>query len=892
MTIASAMVITLAMAPGIIRLQLRTDGHALIPAFAPEIQTDREIRAEFGVEDPLVVLITSADPNGLFNTRTLKLVCDLTTEFKRIEGINPWNVFSLLTEPSHRVRPGTLHFRTFLEKLPETQEELIRLRDDLRSIELYTGTLVSADEKSTAIMVGVPDGADRIELYRKLKEIIAARNDIEDELHVIGAPVAEALLGTHILEDLGIPTAVLKDRTFSAEADNAWRMPQSLYEFRVMIARKIGLVPVALAIISLVFFAAFRSVPAFALPLMEVGACLAFVFGLMGWLDVPVYLTIAVLPIVLTAIGVADEIHIFDRYRRSLRSRPTDPHTGVLLATMNEMCAPIVKTSLTTSVGFLSFALSPIGPVQMFGVFTAVGIVFCMLWSLTVVPASLAMLSPRWIAGKRVSSGSDPASRPTLMSLLAGAVGRHRFLILFLAVGIVLVAPLGVRKILIQDSWIDGFAPESEFHIATTRFNEQFLGTHTLYVRVDTGEVKSLRGVIPASAIEHQAVRIPLRDVGERLDVKGDKLYLRHPNPAERKALLKRNIRHAWDTLIDDVEVKGDELILTTSRRDGSPRLAMRFRNMEEIQYEITPERLIKPEVIRVIQALETFIERQKDRAVGGVIGTSKYITTTNFMAQGLREGTRIIPDRYDRIEWLWGQYGRVRGPERLAQAVNADYSASLISVFMKNANFVDTKRLMESIREYEAEHLAPLGFSLEFAGDVAVSQTLIDAIVSTQVRSLLVSLLGILAITAIMGRSLVWGVLSVLPCAVAVLMNFAVMGWIGMPLGVATSMFAGMTLGIGVDYAIHLLERYRMAVSRGLSIDEAVSDAVAATGPAILIDGLAVALGFGVMTLSQVPANARLGGLVVLSIVGCFVATVILLPALLIIFKPGYRPA
>ena len=57
-------------------------------------------------------------------------------------------------------------------------------------------------------------------------------------------------------------------------------------------------------------------------------------------------------------------------------------------------------------------------------------------------------------------------------------------------------------------------------------------------------------------------------------------------------------------------------------------------------------------------------------------------------------------------------------------------------------------------------------------------------------------------------------------------------------------------------------------------------------------IDGLAVALGVGVMTLSQVPANARLGGLVVLSIGGCFLATVILLPALLRIFKPACRPA
>ena len=59
------------------------------------------------------------------------------------------------------------------------------------------------------------------------------------------------------------------------------------------------------------------------------------------------------------------------------------------------------------------------------------------------------------------------------------------------------------------------------------------------------------------------------------------------------------------------------------------------------------------------------------------------------------------------------------------------------------------------------------------------------------------------------------------------------------------------------------------------------------ATGPAIFIDALAVALGFGVMMLSQVPANARLGGLVVLSIVSCFAATLLLLPALMRIRAP-----
>ena len=195
----------------------------------------------------------------------------------------------------------------------------------------------------------------------------------------------------------------------------------------------------------------------------------------------------------------------------------------------------------------------------------------------------------------------------------------------------------------------------------------------------------------------------------------------------------------------------------------------------------------------------------------------------------------------------------RQSGAKRLAELVDGDYDRGLVTVYLENANFVDTARLMDDIRAYEQEHLKPHGITLAFAGDVAVSQALIDGIVSTQIRCLLLSLIGIIVVTSLLSRSLRQGLLCVLPCSLAVLFNFAVMGWLAVPLGVATSMFAGMTLGIGVDFAIHLLERYKLARSRELSPDAALSDAVSSTGPAILIDGLAIALGFGV--LPEIPS-------------------------------------
>src|SRR6185436_12746977 len=156
-------------------------------------------------------------------------------------------------------------------------------------------------------------------------------------------------------------------------------------------------------------------------------------------------------------------------------------------------------------------------------------------------------------------------------------------------------------------------------------------------------------------------------------------------------------------------------------------------------------------------------------------------------------------------------------GQPRLRQIVDTNYWQSLTTVFLKDANFQDTAQLMRDLRAYERERLAPKGIKLGFAGDVAVSQSLIKGIVTTQLQSLFWSLAGIYAVTALLGRSLRWGIYCVLPSALAVLINFAVMGWMNIPLGVATSMFAAMTLGIGVDFATHLLEGYSLARGRGL---------------------------------------------------------------------------
>jgi predicted RND superfamily exporter protein len=878
--ILAALVVVAVVAPGAARLELRTDGHALVPADAPAVRLDEAIRAEFRVRDQVLVVVESEDERGIFNPGTIRLVADLTDEIAALEGVDPRDVISLATERGLRVREGTLDFRRLLEPRPESPAALDQLRTDLEKIRLYTGTIVSRDGGAAAIVVGVRPDAHRAALCRRLGAVVAARAGGPERVSIVGAPVAESLLGTHLMEDLGVPSAVLGAPTITSApaADAGW----TWHAVRRRIGRHVGLVPVALVIMALVFAASFRSAAAVLLPLTEVGACLAIVFGTMGWAGVPVYLTIAVMPVILTAIGIADEIHIFTRYRQLARAGTGAGDARALVArTMDQMRRPVVKTSLTSAAAFASFAVSPIDAVRAFGLFTALGVLVCMAWSLTVIPACLVLRRPP------ATREADARPRANAFAGLADLVVRRRWAVLGAAALVAVLAPFGVRRIVVQDSWIDGFAPESEFRRATDMVNDRFHGTHILLLAVDTGG-EILAGDVPASAVETFRIRLRLPDTVDADELVGQWIQVEVPDaPPDGRPPEARGRHRAPPARIVAARRAGNRVVVETEPTDGTIRPEARPRE-PRLAWHIAPRRLLARETIDRLCAFERFLETLAEHEVGGVVGTCDYVVTTNYiLAAGLEQYRRVPPDPR-RMLIVWQQFGRVRELHRLREIIDAAHGRSLIAVYMTNANFVATARLIEAIRAYEREHLAPHGVSVELAGDVAVSQALIGGIVSTQVRSLLLSLVGVVVVAALLGRSLAWGVCCVIPCAGAVLVNFALMGVVGMPLGVATSMFAAMTLGIGVDYAIHLTERWREASASGADAAGAAREALVVTGPALVVDALAIAIGFGVLVLSQVPANARLGLLVASSVLACLAATVLVLPALLAVAGRG----
>jgi hypothetical protein len=138
-------------------------------------------------------------------------------------------------------------------------------------------------------------------------------------------------------------------------------------------------------------------------------------------------------------------------------------------------------------------------------------------------------------------------------------------------------------------------------------------------------------------------------------------------------------------------------------------------------------------------------------------------------------------------------------------------------------------------------------------------------------------TVLGLLFVTALLGldfRSLRWTALALLPLVCGLAWMLGTMRLAGIPLNSMNIYVAAMIIGIGVDYSIHVLHRFRGA---GGDFHR-----VAQTGKAVLFAALTTIFGFGSLVLSHFPGLRSMGFVAVFGTLYCALFTLTLLPALL----------
>jgi len=163
------------------------------------------------------------------------------------------------------------------------------------------------------------------------------------------------------------------------------------------------------------------------------------------------------------------------------------------------------------------------------------------------------------------------------------------------------------------------------------------------------------------------------------------------------------------------------------------------------------------------------------------------------------------------------------------------------------------------------------------------------EELTPTQTESLMATLVIVILLLALIFRSPLGGVLAVVPITITILVNFAVMGYTGIGLDSFTAMIASIAIGLGIDYAIHFLSRFRDELKVDGDEVAALQRTLGTTGISILINTLSVGLGFSVLLAAGGQHIRRFGGLTALTMIVSAIFTLMLLPSLFLWIKPKF---
>jgi hydrophobe/amphiphile efflux-3 (HAE3) family protein len=317
--------------------------------------------------------------------------------------------------------------------------------------------------------------------------------------------------------------------------------------------------------------------------------------------------------------------------------------------------------------------------------------------------------------------------------------------------------------------------------------------------------------------------------------------------------------------------------------RMGSEVINSAFGGSQNISILVEGD-IVDPEVMNKIDHYER--ELKKHPAVGNVMSIASVIREISKALND--EGDPfydVIPPSRNAIAQYMELYMMSGEPEDLERMIDFDFRKAQIIVRINNGSNAALQSVLTAIQELagDDDQISRIG------GYGLVAADLADLVVRGQVVSLVIAILVIFILLSILFRSVSAGLIGCIPLALSMTILFGWMGYLGIRLDIATALLSSIMIGVGVDYTIHFLWRFKEERAKGLDPGRAVMKTLTTTGRGISFNALSVILGFCALPFSVFPPLRLFGFLVIVSIFSCLVGALLIIPALVLIFKPGF---
>ena len=210
--------------------------------------------------------------------------------------------------------------------------------------------------------------------------------------------------------------------------------------------------------------------------------------------------------------------------------------------------------------------------------------------------------------------------------------------------------------------------------------------------------------------------------------------------------------------------------------------------------------------------------------------------------------------------------------------------------VRIKKASTVDLMNLVDDTRDYiHSNYYDDIPIKPMLAGPAALLGAVSHLVIRGQIISLLMASLVIFIIMSLVFRSFVGGILATLPMSLAVILIFSLLGNLGIPLNITTSLLTCILVGVGVDYSVHFLWHLREYLREGETLEIAIANTMKVSGKGILFNGVSVVVGFSVLMFSVFMPLKEFSILIMASIGFCFIGGMAILPALVSFLDPKF---
>ena len=317
--------------------------------------------------------------------------------------------------------------------------------------------------------------------------------------------------------------------------------------------------------------------------------------------------------------------------------------------------------------------------------------------------------------------------------------------------------------------------------------------------------------------------------------------------------------------------------------REGHPTreafefVASRMSSIEGVELRITTSRSI--EEPGSVARLEEVERRLRD--VPGVTGVRSFTTVLESSARAL--GADDLNDE---------NVGEIRALVSMSDPTTLDGWLSLdarevrLSISAEAAGVESRERLLRAIAR-EVRRL-PSDWRVETTGP-SVVQCAIDRVVrDSALRAFSGTTMIVALLVMLFLGSVAWGTLAMIPNLLPMIVLFGLMGLFGIALDAGTALVAPIAIGIAVDDTVHFLHEFGAERRRGFSPMVASQRAAMRVGRAIVTTSGTLAAGFLAMLVSRFQSMANVGLLSAACIVAAFAAELLVLPALIFMFRRG----